>query len=147
MLRYALGSLALTAVVIAGLFALVAWRNGDPASSGPLPTIVITADDAGVTPERVELREDQLAELRLVNNASLHRAMSASADNVLQLPLESPVYDPHSIASGVPYISIQASSGTTASALVRFRESGEYELRVEAPGKAETLRLVTVKVR
>lgn len=147
MLRYALGSLVLAAVIVAALFAVVAWRNGEPASSGPLPVIVINVDDAGIAPDRFELREDQLAELRLVNNGTRMHSISAEGDHLLQMPLESAAYNPHGAATGFPYIRIQASAGTTAAALVRFKESGDYELRVEVPGQDETLRVVRVTVR
>lgn len=145
-LRYAFGSLLIAVAMIAGLFTALARFNGPRASSGPLPAFVLRVDDAAVTPARIDLREDQLAELRLVNNGSALRMLSTDADNVQQLPVESPFFSEHAGANGVPYIRLEASPGTTASALVRFKDAGDYELRIEVPGDPATLRVVQVTV-
>ncbi len=145
LVKYILASFVGGGALLVGAFVLIAALNDRP--SGPAPLVTLTVDDASLSPARIEWVRGQLVELRIVNQSSLTRRMSTNTDTAEQLPVESDVLGEHVRSVPLPYIEIGALPGEAASALVRFTEDGEYELRVETAGRPETLQITTVIVR
>ena len=145
MIKYIIGSLAGLAAVVAAVFVVAAAMNDRAA--GPAPLLEIRVTDTSITPATLEVDEGRLIEYRLVNDASTQRTMSANTNDVEMLPVETNILNEHNASVPVPWVNITASSGNASSALVRFTESGEYELRVEAAGRPETRQVARVIVR
>lgn len=147
MIKYLAGTLAAVVAILAAIFVAVAAVNDR--HEGPAPLIEIRVTDDALTPESIEVDKGRLIEYRLVNDASQQRSITTNTPNVEMLPAESNPLDfgNHNSTSAVRYVNITASAGDVASALVRFTEGGEYELRVETAGRPETLRIARVIVR
>lgn len=143
--KYVIGMLAGVAAVLAVIFVVAASVNDR--AEGPALLIEIRVTDTAITPSSIEVEAGRLIEYRLQNDASQQRTLSVASDKVEMLPAESDVLDPHNASVPVPFVNITASSGASSSALVRFTERGEYELRVQTAGRPETLHVATVIVR
>lgn len=145
MIRYVLGMLVAVAAVLAAVFLVGAVRNDR--QEGPAPLVEIRVNDTGISPATIEVNKGRLIEYRLANDASEQRTISTNTDKVEMLPAESDLLDQHNATVPVRYVNITASAGGATSALVRFTEGGEYELRVQTAGRPETLQIARVIVR
>ena len=146
MWKYILGSLVFLAALGGAVFVLIANLHDD-GPQGPAPVVTITVDDARLTPAVIEVSRDQLVEFQLVNNGTLQRVMTTNTDKVEQLPAETTSLGKHTLNNPLRYVQIQAGPGGATSALVRFTESGQYELRVDTAGRPEPPQVATVRVR
>ena len=144
MLKYTLVTICALIAAIVAAFSVVAWANGNDAT-GPAPEVTVRVLESSLDPARIEVKEDQLVRLKLVNGASMLRAMS-SDDSVQQLPPAFDGYDPRASGNPVPYLRIQAPSGGESWAYVRFTERGTFDVRIETPGREGTLQTLRVVV-
>lgn len=146
MLRYALGTLGALILAAFVLFGVMAWRNARDDHPGPAPKVLITATASAISPDQLALEEDRLVELVFINNGPLLMEVTTNSGDVEQLPTDTDFRRPEGNQSRpVPYIKLQAGAGGVATALVRFKRAGTYELRVQVPGRDET-RLVAAVV-
>lgn len=132
-------------VVFAATFLIIATRNESNAESGPAPVVEMTITDEGFTPDPLVLPNRRLVELRITNDASRRLVVTSDAEGIEQLPVQTDLDDPHAPVAQAQ-LSITASPGSTMAALVRFADTGTYELRVAGPGLEDTTRILTVLV-
>ena len=144
MLKYTLATMGALVAAIVAAFALVAWANGDD-EPGLAPELAIHVLESSLQPASITVQEDQLVHLKLVNEASTRRVMSAD-ESVQQLPPDFDGYDPRAKGNPVPFLRIEAPSASETSAFVRFTERGTFDVRVETPGRAGTLQVLKVVV-
>lgn len=145
-LKYMLFGLVPVAVLFVAGFLVLARYNKSNAEAGPAPVVLLRVDDAGVTPDHLDIERGRLIELRLENATTSIRILRSDSEDVEQLPVQSAPFDKHAASVPAPRLLLSAGTGTGAT-LVRFKKSGEYTLQVDAPGRDGTLRMVTVTVK
>lgn len=146
-LKLTLTSLAtLTVLLVAGFLAL-AWWNGRDDASGPPPVLTISVSDAGATPSRIEVKKGKLIDLTLDNNTSQSLRLSTEDVRVDQLVAggNEDAFATHT-GQSLTSVYIVAPASLSRSAVVRFREKGTFELRIEGDAASET-RTVAIEVR
>lgn len=146
MQRYWLTGLIIIVAVFAATFLAISWRNDPNAEAGPAPIVNLIITDDAFAPDPIVIPVDRLVELRVQNDAARRQTITSNAEGIDQLPVETRLDDPHATGIAQPYLEVTASSGTTTPVLVRFGETGTYDLRVMVPGFDETARTLTVRV-
>lgn len=145
MQKYWLVGCVIIVVVFAATFLIIATRNDSNAEAGPAPIIELTITDEGFTPDPLLLPDRRLVELRVTNGAARPLVVTSDAEGIEQLPVQTDLDDPHAPVAQTE-LSITASPGSTVAVLVRFADTGTYELRVAGPGLEDTTRILTVLV-
>lgn len=147
MLKYTFfGIIAGLVLIAAGFYVLARWNDRD-AEAGPTPVYVVRVDREAAVPATIEVGAGRLVELRIENRALLLRSATIEGPGVEQLPAETTGPGSHSTSQPLPGFNLLVGSQDDGSALVRFREAGEFELRIENPGRPETLRIVQITAR
>ena len=157
MLRYAAAGIVGFVLIAAAAFLIIAWFNDRDAEAGPPPLVAVYVREGELIPsvdfvespsDAIPLKRGKLYELRLVNQTPLLLVGSADGDGITQLPFESSgAGDGHSAVLPEPRIRMTTPAGASSVALVRFSESGEYEVTIETPGRPETVQVATFIVR
>lgn len=148
MLKYTLGALiALVIFVATGFMILSRVTDGD-ANSGLAPGITFVAPaDGPITPSVLEVEQDQIWEFALLNQRDTRLAFSVKGDGVEQLPELQRSGEAVGSPDLLPFIQFDAGPGEARAVLVRFREKGVFEAKLNIPGVFFPPEVITITVK
>ncbi len=128
MLKYTLGALAATVILMVTGFMVIAKVKDSNENVGPAPQSIFVLYNDHMSPPQTLVKRGQIVSFRFDNQSADQRGIILESDDVEQLPELNDNHSSGPVATVGPNITQTITSGQSEDVLVRFKKKGTYTI-------------------